>query len=102
VCPVRIDLPRLLLAVRRQAAERRLTPLWLRAAMPIYAAVAARPLLYRWAGRAAARLAAFVQRDGWIGRLPGPLAAWTDSRDFKAPAARSFMDTHRARKDGSQ
>jgi L-lactate dehydrogenase complex protein LldF len=100
-CPVKIDLPRLLLAVRRQGAERRLTPIWLRAAMPLYAAVAARPRLYRWAGGAAARLAALVQRDGWIGRLPGPLAAWTDSRDFPAPAARSFMDTHRARKDGA-
>jgi L-lactate dehydrogenase complex protein LldF len=99
--PVRIDLPRLLLAVRRQAAERRLTPIWLRAAMTLYAAVAARPRLYRLAGDAAARLAALVQRDGWIGRLPGPLAAWTDSRDFPAPAARSFMDAHRARKGGA-
>jgi L-lactate dehydrogenase complex protein LldF len=70
--------------------------------MPLYAAVAARPRLFHWAGRAATRLAAFVQHDGWIGRLPGPLAAWTDSRDFPAPAARSFMETHRARKDGAR
>jgi L-lactate dehydrogenase complex protein LldF len=101
-CPVKIDLPHLLLAVRRQATARRLAPLWLRAAMPLYAAVAARPRLYRWAWRAAARLAALVQRDGWIGRLPGPLAAWTDSRDFPAPAARSFVETHLARKGGAR
>jgi len=98
VCPVKIDLPHLLLAVRREAAGGRLAPLWVRAAMPIYAAVATRPRLYRWAGRAAARLARAVQHEGWITRLPGPLGAWTASRDFPAPAARSFVEEHRARK----
>jgi L-lactate dehydrogenase complex protein LldF len=98
VCPVRIDLPHLLLAVRQEAAARRLAPLWIRAAMPLFAAVVTRPRLYRWAGRAAARLARAVQHEGWIRRLPGPLAAWTASRDFPAPAPRSFVETHRARK----
>jgi L-lactate dehydrogenase complex protein LldF len=98
VCPVKIDLPHLLLAVRREAAEKRLSPFWVRAAMPLYAAVATRPRLYRWAGRAAARLARAVQHEGWIHRLPGPLGAWTASRDFPAPAARSFVEEHQARK----
>ena len=98
VCPVKIDLPHLLLAVRRDAAKRQLAPVWIRAAMPIYAAVATRPRLYRWAGRAAARLARALQQDGWIRRLPGPLAAWTASRDFPAPASRSFVAEHQARK----
>ncbi|MFO7693405.1 MAG: LutB/LldF family L-lactate oxidation iron-sulfur protein [Vicinamibacterales bacterium] len=98
VCPVRIDLPHLILAVRREAAEHQLSPLWVRAFMPVYAAVATRPALYRWAGRAAARLARAVQRDGWISRLPGPLGAWTASRDFPAPSARSFVEEHRDRK----
>jgi L-lactate dehydrogenase complex protein LldF len=98
VCPVKIDLPHLLLAVRREAAAKRLAPVWIRAAMPVYAAVATRPRLYRWAGRAAARLARVLQHDGWIRRLPGPLAAWTASRDFPAPAARSFVEEHQARK----
>jgi L-lactate dehydrogenase complex protein LldF len=102
VCPVKIDLPHLLLAVRRQAADRRLAPLWLRAAMPLYAAVATRPRLYRWAGRAAARMARAVQHEGWIRRLPGPLAAWTASRDFPAPAAHSFVEQHQARKAGAR
>ena len=73
-------------------------PLWIRAAMPLYSAVATRPRLYRWAGRAAARLARLLQHDGWIRRLPGPLGAWTASRDFPAPAARSFVEEHQARK----
>jgi L-lactate dehydrogenase complex protein LldF len=98
VCPVRIDLPHLLLAVRREAAAKQLAPLWIRAAMPVYAAVATRPRLYRWAGRAAARLGRALQHAGWIRRLPGPLAAWTASRDFPAPASRSFVEEHHARK----
>jgi len=102
VCPVKIDLPHLLLAVRREAAAAHLAPLWLRAAMKLYAAVATRPLLYRWAGRAAARMAGAVQREGWIRRLPGPLAAWTASRDFPVPASRSFVDAHIARKGAAK
>jgi L-lactate dehydrogenase complex protein LldF len=98
VCPVRIDLPSLLLEVRRRAAERHLAPWWVRAAMPAYAAVTTRPWLYRRAGAAAAWLARAVQREGWVRRLPGPLAAWTASRDFPAPAARSFVEQHHARR----
>ena len=102
VCPVKIDLPHLLLAVRREAAAAHLAPLWLRAAMKLYAAVATRPLLYRWAGRAAARMAGALQREGWIRRLPGPLAAWTASRDFPVPASQSFVDAHIARKGAAK
>jgi L-lactate dehydrogenase complex protein LldF len=102
VCPVKIDLPHLLLAVRRQAAARQLAPLWLRAVMPLYAAVVTRPRLYRWAGRAAARVARAVQHEGWIRWLPGPLGAWTASRDFPAPATHAFVEQHQARKAGAK
>ena len=102
VCPVKIDLPHLLLAVSGRPLRRTWRPWWLRTAMPLYAAVATRPLLYRWAGRAAARMAGAVQREGWIRRLPGPLAAWTASRDFPAPASRSFVDAHIAAEGGCE
>jgi L-lactate dehydrogenase complex protein LldF len=102
VCPVKIDLPHLLLAVRREAAAKRLAPIWVRAAMPIYAAVATRPRLYRWAGRAAARLARLIQHEGWIRRLPGPLGAWTASRDFPVPVSPSFVEAHETRKRGGR
>jgi len=97
VCPVRIDLPHLLLKLREQAARRKLAPLWLRLAMPLYSAVATRPALYRRLGSIAAWLARAVERDGWIRQLPGPFAAWSASRDFPAPAAQSFVQQHEAR-----
>lgn len=100
VCPVRIDLPHLLLELRAESVRRELGPLWLRLAMPLFAAVVTRPRLYRFAARAMARLAALAARDGRLHRLPGPLAGWTASRDFPVPASRSFVqryhDTARA------
>jgi len=101
-CPVRIDLPRLLLEVRRQAAAKRLAPRWLRVAMPVYAAVARRPRLYRSAVAAAGLLGRMVAKGGWIRWLPGPLGAWTASRDFPAPATRSFLQQHRLRKEAAR
>jgi L-lactate dehydrogenase complex protein LldF len=101
VCPVRIDLPHLLLKLREQAAQRELAPLWLRLAMPFFAAIATRPALYQRLGSIAARIARAACEDGWIRRLPGPFAAWTASRDFPAPAPRSFVQQHRADKAGT-
>jgi L-lactate dehydrogenase complex protein LldF len=98
VCPVRIDLPHLLLKLREQAARRELAPLWIRLAMPLFAAVATRPALYRRLGSVAARIARAVSDDGWIRRLPGPFSAWSASRDFPVPAPRSFVEQHRAHK----
>jgi L-lactate dehydrogenase complex protein LldF len=95
VCPVRIDVPRLLLNLRAESARRELGPAWLRLAMAAYAGVATRPWLYRLAGRLAARAAAFAARDGRIGRLPGPLAGWTDHRDFPAPVPVPFLARRR-------
>ncbi|MEW5981398.1 MAG: LutB/LldF family L-lactate oxidation iron-sulfur protein [Acidobacteriota bacterium] len=96
-CPVRIDLPGLLLTARHQAAQSRLGPRWVRVGVRVYAWLATRPRLFRLAGRASRRLAVLVARDGWIRRLPGPLRAWTEARDFPAPAAVSFLDAYRRR-----
>jgi len=101
-CPVRINLPHLLLELRGQAAAKRLAPAWLRMAMPVYAAVVKRPGLYRAGGAAAGLVARLVGRNGWVRRLPGPLGAWTASRDFPVPAARSFLREHRERKEASR
>jgi L-lactate dehydrogenase complex protein LldF len=74
VCPLRIDIPRLLLALR-----------------------ATRPRLFRLAegvGRALSRLAP----RGFFRHLPPPLSRWTAERDFPAFAPRPFSALHAERR----
>jgi L-lactate dehydrogenase complex protein LldF len=97
VCPVRIDIPRMLLALRRQAVEEGESPLWVALGMQALGWTARRPALFRTAGRLAAALGGVAGRDGWIHRMPGHLAAWTRMRDFPAPAAESFTARWRRR-----
>ena len=91
VCPVKIDIPNVLLhlraaAVRAKASQRE------RAVMRLAGWVFGsrrRFGLAQRAGRLAQR--PFV-RAGSIRRAPGPLSAWTKTRDLKAVARQSFRD----------
>jgi L-lactate dehydrogenase complex protein LldF len=95
VCPVRIDLPRLLLSLRAKAVEREPVALAQRLFMKAYAFLATRPRLLRLAMKLARAFALRRARAGWVGRspgLPGLFRGWTEQRDWKVPAARTFDD----------
>ena len=96
VCPVRIDIPRMLLELRREAAPHA-EPQSLRPAMKMFAWVASRPRVYRAAAKAARWALRRLERNGWIRRLPGLAGGWTKSRDFKAPPGPSFQEMWRER-----
>ena len=93
-CPVRIDIPRMLLKLRADSVQQGQAPAWLRYGLRLYAWAAIHPRLFRLG----ARLGAVAQRlgprttAGWSSRLPGPLAAWTDHRAFPPLASRSFSE----------
>ncbi len=91
VCPVRIELPDLLLALRERVVQDGDAFRWLGSTMSAYKAVATRPRVWRTALSSGA-LFGRAARSGWVGRLPGPGSAWTDSRDLPAPAKESFHD----------
>lgn len=96
VCPVRIEIPRMLLALRRQAAEEGRLPGWLERGMRTYTTMATKPARWARAKHWAARLSGVISSRGWIRRLPGPGRGWTQSRDFPRPARESFQDWWKA------
>jgi L-lactate dehydrogenase complex protein LldF len=98
-CPVRLDIPRMLLQLRSDAARLGVADGTLHRTMKAYAAAATRPAVYR-AMLKGAGLAGRFSRSGWFGSLPWMGRHWTDHRDLPAPAARSFHDRWKDR-DGT-
>jgi L-lactate dehydrogenase complex protein LldF len=89
-CPVKINIPHLLLNLRQQLVERHDASWAERVLFTLWSWIMRHPRLYE----AVIPLAALAQKpfvkQGWLSRLPAPFAGWTQSRDFKAVAARSF------------
>ncbi len=94
VCPVKIPLPDLLRKLREQQVDRGLRPWPERFALRLWAWAALRPRAYalgaRWAARYLRLLGGGVKR---INRLPFA-GGWTLTRDFPAPAGRTFRDLY--------
>ncbi len=114
VCPVRIDLPRMLLELRSQAVggvkrakspdapKRQPTP-------APKATVTERAVWTLWRfgmkGRGRFDLGARIgravlwplSRGGWVRHAPPPLGGWTESRDFPLPASQSFKTRYKRR-----
>jgi L-lactate dehydrogenase complex protein LldF len=93
-CPIDIDLPRLLLAVRAEQVTMgdRTHPGW-QAAIRVYRWAMASPRRYRWAQTVARISSALLpRRQGWVVKLPPPLSAWTRHRDFPPVARRPFRE----------
>jgi L-lactate dehydrogenase complex protein LldF len=88
-CPIRIDIPSLLLEQRAEAMNRRGGEFaWLKPGMAAYRRIATNPVL--WRGFLAAG-GVFGKASGdWVTRLPFHAGNWTSTRDLPAPATQSF------------
>ena len=102
VCPVKIDIPKLLLHLRADIQEQRPaaapTSLLERAGFAAWAAAMRSPRLYALCNRVARLGQRLTLRDGraaGIGRLIKPLVAWTSKRDLRPLADRSFREQWR-------
>ena len=102
VCPVKIDIPNILVHLRaevvEQKAEKPLNKLEPeRLAMTAAAHVFAVPSRYERAQRLARTAQGPFVRRGFLERLPGPLAGWSLARDLKAVPKEPFRDWWRKR-----
>jgi L-lactate dehydrogenase complex protein LldF len=95
VCPIRIDIPRMLLKLRADGIKVGKAPAWLKLGLRLYRFAVVRPWLYRLGGQMGRGGMKVLARNGWIKKLPGPLAAWTDYRDFPPFAPKSFSQRWR-------
>jgi L-lactate dehydrogenase complex protein LldF len=104
VCPVKINIPEVLVHLRdrvtsepppdRHRLRSRVDPE--RLAMQAVARVFASRRAYESAQRAARRGQGPFVRDGSVRQLPGPLGAWTSARDLPALPQQSFRDWWRS------
>jgi L-lactate dehydrogenase complex protein LldF len=89
ICPVKIDIPKMLLHMR--AKENRNNLKWprgasrARRAVARFARMAKRPRTARTLSRIAAWMMRPVARDGYVRWMPPPFNAWTRTRDFPIP-----------------
>jgi L-lactate dehydrogenase complex protein LldF len=93
-CPVKIDIPSLLVHLRArhvEAAARSRVPSPEAVTMAAAAWVMASPARYAAAQRGG-RLARALARGGRIRRLPPPLAGWTAARDAPVPPPETFRE----------
>ncbi len=106
VCPVRIDIPRVLLLLRGRSVETRPGP-GLRAGanqerltMRVLSWIFRSERIYRWGLSAARRVLRGRAEEGWVSHLPGYGKGWTSGRDFPVVAEESFREWWEKRGEG--
>jgi L-lactate dehydrogenase complex protein LldF len=91
VCPVKIDIPKVLLHLRAQAVDAR-APVAERSLMGLAGWAFRSRRRYTLAQRLAAAPPRLRSHSGSLRKLPFPLSRWTTTRDVKWPAQASFRD----------
>jgi L-lactate dehydrogenase complex protein LldF len=103
VCPVKIDIPELLLHLRAEIAEGTNEPsthkFSEKLAFRLYSFGWSKPVFYKLSNKISRLMQKFVAKDGKIGKVGGllsklapPLGAWTAWRDAPALAPKSFRE----------
>ncbi|HEY6292961.1 MAG TPA: LutB/LldF family L-lactate oxidation iron-sulfur protein [Terriglobia bacterium] len=102
VCPVKINIPDLLLHLRAQAQETSEapkppgSPVRERTAMRFWAWIMTSPSRYTWSARLARWGQVLFARGGWIRSFSTfPVSRWTERRDLPALASKPFRERWR-------
>lgn len=103
VCPVRIEIPELLVQLRRQVVEKKKAKRLPHSEQAIFAAAGwmmADPRHLRVAQKAASMGSRVLPGRDHLGALPWPLSKWADARDLPFPPAESFRQWWRRERGG--
>jgi len=104
VCPVKIDFPKVLLELRKNIKENstlqhdiheRIEGFSFR----VWKYIMKHPSLYRLLNRIAYYVQKPLSGKGYLSRLPYPLSAWTEDRDFPVIARKQFREIWREKKE---
>ena len=103
VCPVKIDIPKILLDLRESVVKARTeenSNQLERFAFKMFAFAMSHPRLYRWGSKLAAK---FSPKQEWVNHAPGldslpPVKAWLSQRDLPSPPKKGFRDLWKERK----
>jgi L-lactate dehydrogenase complex protein LldF len=91
-CPVRIDIPKMLIELRKEVVEQKLAPWPERVVFKAFAWLLRRPTLYRLGGPLGRLLQRPFVRAGRIRTLPLFFGHWTRTRDLPPVAAQTFQE----------
>ena len=91
-CPVRIDIPRMLIELRKEVDDRRIAPRSERMVFAAFGWLLRQPALFRLAAPVARLLQRPFARGGRIEKLPFLFGEWTRSRDLPPVAGRTFTE----------
>ena len=105
VCPVKIDIPKILLELRsdvKKSETREKTNRIEKLAFRAFAWLMTHPRLFEMAGRIAASMSPSSEDGRWVSAVPplmqvGPLKAWLSQRDLPPAPAKSFREMWRRR-----
>ncbi len=89
-CPVRIDIPHMLIEMRNDLRRSGFIPWSQRLAFKAWSIGMRCKWLYRMGAKFYRVFVDFRARDGWNSKLPKPFHGWTDHRDIPAMPTRSF------------
>jgi L-lactate dehydrogenase complex protein LldF len=91
-CPVRIDIPKMLIELRKEVAEEKLAPWPERVVFKAFGWLLRRPALYRLGASLGRLLQRPFVRAGRIRTLPLFFGHWTRTRDLPPVAAQTFQE----------
>lgn len=95
-CPVRIDLPTLLLRLRNKTIRQEISPLWMKAGLKGFRWITTDAGRYNFLTWLAGIFSKVLGKQ-WLTWLPGPLRGWTRYRSFP-PFQKSFQQRRRRAK----